>query len=258
MYAGIAFVLGSKWLKDRTIYSFIQVALGMMLSHFVVTFAVIFHTHNLYLPMSLHITAFLSGFFIGTGILMVYSTLKESIMEGPADAVMMEEFGHKFFFLDPDIEKRRRFNIYSLRYDLAICYGLHGIGGGLLFSQIIKSTPSGSLSIVLLPILIYKLIEGLSIAAPIAHSPLKLSSVIMLGAIAGVPFVSGVSLGELHISPFFSMFLFSLSAGALFYCLIMLTEMVYMTQRSDVKPFFTIFNITLFFCLFYLLHQFLH
>lgn len=253
IYLGTTFVLLNKRLKDITIYTFLQLALGVMLSHFVITFSIIPHIYNYQISTPSYSITFLGGFLIGTGILMAYSGLKESLIEGPKDSRMMEEFEHKFFFLDPDMIKRRRFSIYSLRYDLAICYGLHGIGAGLMFSQIIKSPVESY--IILLPFLVHKIVEGLSVAAPVARSPYKLSNILLPGAIAGIPFVSGVSIGGLNINPSISMFLFSFSLGALFYCLIMLTEMVYMTQRSDISPFSTVLKIIIFFSLSYLLHQ---
>ena len=63
---------------------------------------------------------------------------------------------------------------------------------------------------------------------------------LFLGALVGLPYIFGFYLGEFNLSPFVSMFLFSFSAGTLFYCLIMLTEMVYMTHRADINPVFVI------------------
>ncbi len=184
---------------------------------------------------------------------MIYSALKESLFEGPADAVMMEEFDHKSFFLDPGFTKKKRYNIYSLRYDLAICYGLHGTGSALALSHM-HEFHQGTASIPFIMIFVQKLTEGLSIGAPIARMNFDLKRFMFLGSIAGIPYVMGFVLTGFAISLNIKILILSFAAGSLFYCLVMLAQMVYMTHRADKNPLYKISVIMAGFAAFSLLH----
>ncbi|KJU86042.1 membrane protein [Candidatus Magnetobacterium bavaricum] len=257
IYPSMVFVIKNKWLKDGTIYTFLEIAIGVMLCHFVATCSSVFHTHHLLSPPQ-QIILSSTGFILGAGILMAYVTLRDALWIGPEDVIMMEEFDNKLFFLDPTSSKKRRFNIHALRYDLALCYAIHSVGAGVAFFLHLNSKYQGTYGMTLLPYLLFTVIEGLSIAAPIARFPLSWPRVLIIGSIAGVPFVFGAGLGSVNLSTSFIVFLSSLSAGSLFYCIIMLMEMISMNQRSDKSPLFTALRVLLFFLISSFLHQGMH
>ncbi len=257
IYPSMAFVIKNKWLNDNTIYTFLEIAIGVMLCHFVAISASVFHTNAL-ISHSEQIILSSLGFILGAGILMAYVTFRDTVWIGPEDIIMVEEFDNKIFFLDPTSSKKRRFNIHALNYDLALCYAIHAVGSGVAFSLNLNAKHQGTYSATLLPYLLFTVIEGLSIAAPIARFPLNWVRVLIIGSLSGIPFVFGVLLGSVNLSVSVVVFLFSLSAGSLFYCIIMLMEMISMNHRADKSYLFTAFKVLVFFLISSFLHQGIH
>ncbi len=251
IYIGIAFVFSCKWVNDKNVNFLLYIALGMMIFLFTSTCSAIVEGRKTLSP-GVSFSAFTLAFFVGTTALLFYNRLKQEAFKGPMGARMPGEFPQKVFLLDyaPKGE-RATYNIYSLSYAIAIGIGLHGLGEGLLIAHLSEQKGAASGWAQLWAIFFHKIVEGLGIAAPVSKTPFHLGRFLFLGAIAGLPLLAGYWTGTGNESALLAFIMLSLSAGIIFYGLMMLAELVYMAYRPDINPVLVFISIIGVFSLFF-------
>lgn len=104
----------------------------------------------------------------------------------------------------------------SLSYVVAIGIGLHNLGEGLAIGA---ASALGALALtkfLIIGFTIHNTTEGLAIIAPIAKQKARITQLVALGLIAGVPTIAGTWIGGFTYMPIASILFLAIGAGAIF------------------------------------------
>ena len=98
---------------------------------------------------------------------------------------------------------------------IALGIGLHNLGEGLAIGASYATGEIALGTFLVIGFLLHNTTEGLGIVTPLADQRPRLASLIMLGALAGVPTVIGAWLGGFTYSPLLTTLFFSVGVGAI-------------------------------------------
>jgi zinc transporter, ZIP family len=98
---------------------------------------------------------------------------------------------------------------------IAIAIGLHNLGEGLAVGAAYSAGEIALGTFLVVGFLLHNTTEGLGILAPIAAERPRLRSLVLLGALAGVPTVLGTWVGAFAYSPIATTLFFAIGAGAI-------------------------------------------
>lgn len=98
---------------------------------------------------------------------------------------------------------------------IALGIGLHNLGEGLAIGTSYASGEIALGTFLVVGFLLHNTTEGLGIVTPLAEERPRLRSLIMLGAIAGVPTILGAWLGGFTYSPIWTTLFLAVGAGAI-------------------------------------------
>ncbi|MBN4073985.1 hypothetical protein JYT61_00330, partial [bacterium AH-315-E10] len=99
---------------------------------------------------------------------------------------------------------------------IALGIGLHNLGEGLVVgSAYIHGDVSMGTRLVL-GFSLHNITEGLAIVVPLAHCKPKISKIIGLGLLAGLPTIAGTLIGGFVFSQLWAVIFFGMAAGAIF------------------------------------------
>ncbi len=98
---------------------------------------------------------------------------------------------------------------------IALGIGLHNLGEGLLIGSAYATGEIALGTFFVIGFLLHNTTEGLGIVAPLAESRVRVRSLVLLGALAGVPTILGAWLGGFTYSPTWTTVFFAIGAGAI-------------------------------------------
>lgn len=98
---------------------------------------------------------------------------------------------------------------------IAFGIGLHNLGEGLLIGSAYATGEIALGTFFVIGFLLHNTTEGLGIVAPLAESTVRVRSLVLLGALGGVPTVFGAWLGGFTHSPTWTTLFFAIGAGAI-------------------------------------------
>jgi zinc transporter ZupT len=98
---------------------------------------------------------------------------------------------------------------------IALGIGLHNLGEGLLIGSAYATGEIALGTFFVIGFLLHNTTEGLGIVAPLAESKVGVRSLVLLGALAGVPTILGAWLGGFTYSPTWTTVFFAIGAGAI-------------------------------------------
>ena len=98
---------------------------------------------------------------------------------------------------------------------IALGIGLHNLGEGLAIGASYATGEIALGTFLVIGFLLHNTTEGLGIITPLADQRPRLSSLFLLGALAGVPTVIGAWLGGFTYSPLWTTLFFSVGVGAI-------------------------------------------
>lgn len=109
-------------------------------------------------------------------------------------------------------QERTPFQVAAL---IALGIGLHNLGEGLAIGASYATGEIALGTFLVIGFLLHNTTEGLGIITPLADQRPRLRSLLLLGALAGVPTVIGAWLGGFTYSPFWTTLFFSVGVGAI-------------------------------------------
>lgn len=98
---------------------------------------------------------------------------------------------------------------------IALGIGLHNLGEGLAIGTSYATGEIALGTFLVIGFLLHNTTEGLGIVTPLANERPRLRSLILLGALAGVPTVVGAWIGGFTYSPLWTTLFFAIGAGAI-------------------------------------------
>lgn len=98
---------------------------------------------------------------------------------------------------------------------IALAIGLHNLGEGLAIGASYATGEIALGTFLVVGFLLHNTTEGLGILAPLARARPRISQLIMLGALAGVPTIIGAWVGGFTHSPALTTLFFAIGAGAI-------------------------------------------
>ena len=98
---------------------------------------------------------------------------------------------------------------------VAVGVGLHNFGEGLAIGAAFALGEAALGAMLIVGFALHNTTEGLAIVAPLARERVKVTDLIQLGLIAGVPTIGGAWLGGFVYSPFWSVLFLAIGAGAI-------------------------------------------
>jgi len=98
---------------------------------------------------------------------------------------------------------------------VALGIGLHNLGEGLAIGTSYATGEIALGTFLVIGFLLHNTTEGLGIIAPLADQRPRLRSLVLLGALAGVPTVLGAWIGGFTYSPLWTTLFFAIGAGAI-------------------------------------------
>ena len=98
---------------------------------------------------------------------------------------------------------------------VAVGVGLHNFGEGLAIGAAFALGEAALGAMLIVGFALHNTTEGLAIVAPLARERVKVTDLIRLGLIAGVPTIGGAWLGGFVYSPFWSVLFLAIGAGAI-------------------------------------------
>jgi ZIP family zinc transporter len=98
---------------------------------------------------------------------------------------------------------------------IALGIGLHNLGEGLLIGASYATGEIALGTFLVIGFLLHNTTEGLGIVAPLAGERVSARSLVLLGALAGVPTIFGAWLGGFSYSPIWTTLFFAIGAGAI-------------------------------------------
>jgi zinc transporter ZupT len=98
---------------------------------------------------------------------------------------------------------------------IAFGIGLHNLGEGLAIGTSYATGEIALGTFLVIGFLLHNTTEGLGIVAPLAHERPGARTLLLLGALAGVPTVLGAWLGAFTYSPVWATLFFAIGAGAI-------------------------------------------
>jgi zinc transporter ZupT len=98
---------------------------------------------------------------------------------------------------------------------IALGIGLHNLGEGLAIGTSYATGEIALGTFLVIGFLLHNTTEGLGIVTPLADERPRLLSLILLGALAGVPTIIGAWLGGFTYSPAWTTFFLAVGAGAI-------------------------------------------
>ena len=117
---------------------------------------------------------------------------------------------------------------------IAIGIGFHNLGEGLAVGAAIALGEVALSTFLIIGFATHNTTEGLAIAAPLTGTKAKITKMIGLGLIAGIPAIFGTWIGGFSFSPFFTLIFLAIGAGAIFQ--VVLSIFQYMKEKSDLLP----------------------
>lgn len=104
----------------------------------------------------------------------------------------------------------------TLSYMVSGGIGLHNLAEGLAIGAAYALGEITLGTMLVLGFMLHNITEGLAIVAPIAKSGARISQLVALGAIAGVPTICGAWIGGFLYSPVWALLFLAIGAGAIF------------------------------------------
>ena len=98
---------------------------------------------------------------------------------------------------------------------IALGIGLHNLGEGLAIGTSYATGEIALGTFLVIGFLLHNTTEGLGIVTPLSDQRPRLRSLILLGALAGVPTVIGAWIGGFTYSPVWTTLSFAIGAGAI-------------------------------------------
>ena len=98
---------------------------------------------------------------------------------------------------------------------IALGIGLHNLGEGLAIGTSYATGEIALGTFLVIGFLLHNTTEGLGIVTPLADQRPRLRSLVLLGALAGVPTVIGAWIGGFTYSPLWTTLFFAIGAGAI-------------------------------------------
>ena len=98
---------------------------------------------------------------------------------------------------------------------IALGIGLHNLGEGLLIGASYATGEIALGTFLVIGFLLHNTTEGLGIVAPLAGEQVRARSLILLGALAGIPTILGAWIGGFTYSPVWTTLFFAIGAGAI-------------------------------------------
>jgi zinc transporter, ZIP family len=98
---------------------------------------------------------------------------------------------------------------------IALGIGLHNLGEGLAIGTSYATGEIALGTFLVIGFLLHNTTEGLGIVTPLADERPRLTSLVLLGALAGVPTIIGAWLGGFTYSPSWTTFFLAVGAGAI-------------------------------------------
>ena len=114
---------------------------------------------------------------------------------------------------------------FMLAFLIALGIGLHNLGEGLAVGSayVLGNVAVGTT--LVLGFTLHNITEGLAIVVPLAKKRSRISALVGLGALAGIPAILGTLIGGFTYSTFWALIFFAVAAGAIF-------QVVYVIARS--------------------------
>ena len=98
---------------------------------------------------------------------------------------------------------------------VAVGIGLHNFGEGLAIGAAFALGEAALGTLLVIGFTLHNTTEGLAIVAPLGRERVRVSDLILLGAIGGVPTIGGAWVGGLLYSPVWSVLFLAIGAGAI-------------------------------------------
>jgi zinc transporter ZupT len=107
---------------------------------------------------------------------------------------------------------------------IAVGIGLHNFGEGLAIGAAYSLGEVTLGALLIVGFTLHNTTEGLAIVAPLVESRASLGQFVLLGAVAGVPTITGAWLGGLIYSPLWSVVFLAIAAGAIAQVVILISR----------------------------------
>ncbi len=109
---------------------------------------------------------------------------------------------------------------------IALGIGLHNLGEGLAIGAAYSLGEAALGAFLIIGFMLHNTTEGLGIVAPIAKDRPKITTLVGLGLLAGVPTIVGAAIGGLAYSPLYATLFLGLGAGAILQVVIALSKLI--------------------------------
>jgi zinc transporter ZupT len=188
---------------------------------------------------------FLMALTAGLLIFLGIDTLVEALeiaaeLGGPFQGVGLVGIGSVVTFLLLAAISRRQTGLgrgeahqrLSVAYMIALGIGLHNLGEGLAIGAAYSTGAAALGAFLVVGFILQNLTEGLAIIAPILKDRPRLSTLVLLGVIGGVPAVVGAWIGGLVNSQPLAVLCLAIGAGAIFE---VVYEIARLIQKDSIK-----------------------